>query len=55
MQKKLTEMLHMKRELVGSYFSNTEINCDMDANPKLRNCVIPLIMKDCICSFEPLE
>lgn len=45
MQKKLTEMLHMKREPVGVYFSNTEAVCDMDANPNVRNCVIPLMMK----------
>ena len=45
MQKKLTEMLHMKREPVGIYFANTETICDMDANPDSRNCVIPLMMK----------
>ena len=45
MQKKLTEMLHMKREPVGIYFANTTAVCDLDANPETRNCVIPLLMK----------
>ena len=45
MQKRLTEMLHMKREPVGIYFANTTAVCDMDANPEARNCVIPLLMK----------
>ena len=45
MQKKLTEILHMKREPVGIYFANTETICDMDANPEVRNCVMPLMMK----------
>lgn len=45
MQKKLTEMLHMKREPVGIYFANTTAVCDMDADPKSRNCVIPIMMK----------
>ena len=45
MQKKLTKMLHMKREPVGIYFANTTAVCDMDADPKARNCVIPMLMK----------
>ena len=45
MQRKLTQMLHMKREPVGIYFANTTAVCDMEANPKSRNCVIPLLMK----------
>ena len=45
MQKKLTEMLHMKREPVGIYFANTTAVCDIDADPKSRNCVIPFLMK----------
>ena len=45
MQKKLTQMLHLKREPVGIYFANTTAVCDMDADPEKRNCVIPLLMK----------
>lgn len=45
MQRKLTQMLHMEREPVGIYFANTTAVCDMDANPKARNCVIPFLMK----------
>lgn len=45
MQKKLTQMLHMKREPVGIYFANTTAVCDLDADPEKRNCVIPLLMK----------
>ena len=45
MQKKLTEMLHMKREPVGIYFANTTAVCDLDAKPEARNCVIPMLMK----------
>lgn len=45
MQKKLTEMLHLKREPVGVFFSNTEAICDMDADPEKRNCVMPLLIK----------
>ena len=45
MQKKLTQMLHMKREPVGIYFGNTTAVCDVDADPQARNCVIPFLMK----------
>ena len=45
MQKRLTEMLHMKREPVGIYFGNTTAVCDVDADPQTRNCVIPFLMK----------
>ena len=45
MQKKLTQILHLKREPVGIYFANTTAVCDMDADPEKRNCVIPLLMK----------
>ena len=45
MQKQLTQMLHMEREPVGIYFANTTAQCDKDANPQARNCVIPLLMK----------
>ena len=45
MQRKLIEMLHMKRQPVGIYFANTETVCDFDAKPEARNCVIPLLMK----------
>ena len=45
MQKKLTDMLHMKREPVGIYFSDTTTVCDLDAAPGRRNCVIPLLMR----------
>lgn len=45
MQKKLTQMLHMEREPVGIYFGNTTAACDRDANPEVRNCVIPFLMK----------
>ncbi|MBO7252328.1 MAG: DUF169 domain-containing protein [Oscillospiraceae bacterium] len=45
MQSKLTKMLHLQRQPVGIYFANTEARCDLDADPKKRNCVIPLLMK----------
>ena len=45
MQKRLTQMLHLKREPVGIYFANTTAVCDLDADPRARNCVIPLLMK----------
>ena len=45
MQKKLTQMLHLEREPVGIYFGNTTAVCDRDANPEVRNCVIPFLMK----------
>ena len=45
MQRKLVQMLHMEREPVGIYFANTDAVCDVDADPKKRNCVIPLLMK----------
>lgn len=45
MQKKLTEMLHLKREPVGIFFANTSAVCDLDASPQKRNCVIPLLME----------
>ena len=45
MKKRLTEMLHLQREPVGIYFANTTAVCDTDADPKARNCVIPLLMK----------
>lgn len=38
MQRKLVEMLHMKRQPVGIYFANTETVCDFDAKPEARNC-----------------
>ena len=45
MQNKLVQMLHMEREPVGIYFANTTAVCDIDADPKDRNCVIPFLMK----------
>ena len=45
MQKKLTRMLHLEREPVGIYFANTESVCDVDADPKNRNCVVPFLMR----------
>lgn len=44
MQKKLTRMLHLERQPVGIYFGNTSAVCDLDASPKKRNCIIPLLM-----------
>lgn len=44
MQKKLVQMLHLKREPVGIYFGNTAAPCDREASPERRNCVIPLLM-----------
>ena len=45
MERKLIKMLHMERQPVGIFFANTTALCDMDADPKARNCVIPLLMK----------
>lgn len=45
MQEKLVRMLHMQREPVGIYFANTQAVCDVEANSRTRNCVIPLLMK----------
>ena len=33
------------RKSIGIYFANTTAVCDVDADPKARNCVIPLLMK----------
>lgn len=33
------------RKSIGIYFANTTVVCDVDADPKARNCVIPLLMK----------
>ena len=33
------------REPIGIYFANTTAVCDVDADLKARNCVIPLLMK----------
>ncbi len=44
MYDRLTEMLHLQFEAVGIYFGNTIAECDLDANPEKRNCVVPLLM-----------
>lgn len=33
------------RKPIGIYFANTTAVCDVDADLKARNCVIPLLMK----------
>lgn len=33
------------RKSIGIYFANTTAVCDVDADLKARNCVIPLLMK----------
>ena len=33
------------RKPIGIYFANTTAVCDVDAELKARNCVIPLLMK----------
>ena len=43
MSKELTGMLHLKLEPVGVFFGNTSIQCDFDASPSRRNCVVPLL------------
>ena len=43
MSKELTGMLHLKLEPVGVFFGNTSTQCDFDASPSRRNCVVPLL------------
>lgn len=44
MDRKLVEMLHLELEPVGIFFGNTAMECDMEADPAKRNCVIPFVM-----------
>jgi len=44
MNEKLAEMLHLKLEPIGIFFGNTTAECDLDASPEKRNCVVPLLM-----------
>ena len=44
MDKKLVEMLHLELEPVGIFFGNTTTECELEANPAKRNCVIPFVM-----------
>ncbi|MDD3590453.1 MAG: DUF169 domain-containing protein [Thermoguttaceae bacterium] len=43
MNKKLKETLHLELEPVGIYFGNEAAQCDLDASPEKRNCVVPLL------------
>lgn len=44
MNRKLVEMLHLKLEPVGIFFGNTAAECDLEASPEKRNCVVPFLM-----------
>ena len=44
MEKKLVEMLHLDLEPVGIFFGNSTAECELEADPTKRNCVIPFIM-----------
>jgi len=44
MNQKLVEMLHLDLEPVGIFFGNTSAECDLEASPERRNCVIPFVM-----------
>lgn len=44
MDKKLVELLHLELEPVGIYFGNTSADCDLEASPEKRNCVIPFVI-----------
>ena len=44
MNKKLAEMLHLDLEPVGIFFGNTAANCELEAFPDRRNCLIPFLM-----------
>lgn len=46
MQRKLMQMLYLKRETVCVNFANTTAVCDVDAKSETRNCVIPLLKKE---------
>lgn len=37
-------MLHLELEPIGIFFGDTSAECDLDAFPDKRNCVIPLLM-----------
>lgn len=44
MDKKLVELLHLDLEPVGIFFGNTTAVCDLEADSKKRNCVIPFLL-----------
>ena len=44
MEKKLVEMLHLELEPVGIFFGNAAVQSELEADPAIRNCVIPFVM-----------
>ena len=44
MNNKIVELLHLELEPVGIFFGNTSANCELEASPKKRNCVIPFVL-----------
>ena len=43
MNQNLVEMLHLELEPVGIYFGNTTAQCDLQADPSKRNCVMAFV------------
>ena len=41
---KIVELLHLQLEPVGIFFGNTTANCELEASPQKRNCVIPFVL-----------
>ena len=44
MESTLVEMLHLDLEPVGVFLGNAEAECDVDAKPDKRNCIVPLLL-----------
>lgn len=44
MNNKIVELLHLELEPVGIFFGNTSANCELEAFPQKRNCVIPFVL-----------
>ena len=44
MNNKIVELLHLELEPVGIFFGNTSANCELEASPQKRNCVIPFVL-----------
>ena len=44
METTLAEMLHLELEPVGVFLGNADAECDMQAQPGKRNCVVPFLL-----------
>ena len=44
MQSKVAEMLHLELEPVGIYLGNAIAECDIQAQPGKRNCIVPFLL-----------